>query len=103
MNSFRVRSDGAELAGLRAGSGPPLLLAHPIVFSKAFWAMDVFAQRFDVAAFDQRGHGESSGKVDLDGMAEDIGAVMDHLGWPRAAIGGTSLGAATTLRFALRH
>jgi pimeloyl-ACP methyl ester carboxylesterase len=103
VQSFRVPSGGAELAGLRAGIGPPLLLAHPIVFSKAFWALDTFARSFDVAAFDQRGHGESTGAVDLDGMADDIGAVMDHLGWERAAIGGTSLGAATTLRFALRR
>ena len=103
MQPFRVRTRDADLAGLRAGSGPPLLLAHPIVFSKAFWALDVFAQRFDVAAFDQRGHGDSSGPVDFDGMADDLGAVMDHLGWARAAIGGTSLGAATTLRFALRR
>lgn len=103
LRPFRVRAGGAELAGLRAGSGPPLLLAHPIVFSKAFWALEVFAERFDVAAFDQRGHGDSTGPVSLDAMADDVGAVLDHLGWTRAAIGGTSLGAATTLRFALRH
>lgn len=90
--------------GVRAGKGPPLLLVHPILFSKAFWAIDAFAERFEVAAFDQRGHGESTGEgIDLDGMAEDVGRVLDHLGWERATLGGTSLGAATTLRFALRH
>jgi pimeloyl-ACP methyl ester carboxylesterase len=101
--SFRVASGPASLACVRAGRGSPLLLAHPIVFSKAFWALEVFAERFDVVAFDQRGHGDSTGPVDLGGMAEDLGAVMDHLGWGEAAIGGTSLGAATTLRFALGH
>jgi pimeloyl-ACP methyl ester carboxylesterase len=101
--SFRVRSGAAELAGVRAGKGPPLLLAHPILFSKAYWALPLFAERFEVAAFDQRGHGESTGPVDFDGMVNDIGAVLDHLGWESAAIGGTSLGAATTLGFAVRH
>ena len=103
MESFRIASGPASLACVRSGRGSPLLLAHPIVFSKAFWALDVFAEQFDVAALDQRGHGDSTGPVDLDGMAEDLGAVMDHLGWREAAVGGTSLGAATTLRFALGH
>lgn len=88
---------------MRSGRGAPLLLAHPIVFSKAFWAIQVFAEHFDVVALDQRGHGDSEGPVDLDPMAGDLGAVMDHLGWDRATVGGTSLGAATALRFALGH
>ncbi len=104
MDSFRVRSAGAELACVRAGSGPPLVLAHPLFFSKAFWALEAFAERFDVVAFDQRGHGETEAEeIEPAAMAEDVGAVLDHLGWERAALGGTSLGATTTLLFALRH
>jgi pimeloyl-ACP methyl ester carboxylesterase len=105
LEPFRVRHNGADLAGVRFGQGRPLLLVHPIVFSKAFYvaAADVFGARFSCAAFDQRGHGESQGTVELEGMTEDIGAVLDHLGWEAAILGGTSLGAATTLRYALRH
>ncbi|HLF93697.1 MAG TPA: alpha/beta fold hydrolase [Planctomycetota bacterium] len=100
MERFRA----GDLAGVRAGEGPRLLLAHPIVFSKAFWAVELFAERFEVAAFDQRGHGESTAEgIDLDTMADDLGRVLDHLGWERAVVGGTSLGAATTLRFAMRR
>jgi pimeloyl-ACP methyl ester carboxylesterase len=36
-------------------------------------------------------------------MADDMGAVLDAMKWDKAAIGGTSLGAATTLSFALRQ
>lgn len=104
LHPFRVRLPAGELAGVRAGEGPRLLLAHPIVFSKAYWAIERFAERFDVAAFDQRGHGESTAEgIALDAMADDLGRVMDHLGWDRATVGGTSLGAATSLRFALRR
>lgn len=106
MLPFRVRSGEALLAGLRFGGGPPLLLTHPLVFSKAFTTAgaDVLGARFDVAAIDQRGHGESEGgAIEAAAMADDLGAVLDHLGWARAAIGGTSLGAATSLLFALRH
>jgi pimeloyl-ACP methyl ester carboxylesterase len=106
LEPFRVRAADAELAGVRFGQGPPLLLVHPIVFSKMFFASasDVFGARFSCAAFDQRGHGETTATaLGLDAMADDIGRVLDHLGWERATVGGTSLGAATALRYAMRH
>jgi 3-oxoadipate enol-lactonase len=81
-------------------------LAHPAVFSKAYFAQaaEVLGARFSCAAFDQRGHGGSSGvDLSLGAMAEDLGAVLDHLGWENAIVGGTSLGAATSLAFTLRH
>lgn len=89
----------------RFGSGPPLLLAHPLVFSKRYYlgAQAVFGSRFDTAAMDIRGHGDNDGDVDFDAAADDVAAVMDACGWTTASIGGTSLGAAVTLRFALRH
>ena len=77
MQVLRVRSGDALLAGLRFGSGPPLLLTHPLVFSKAFVAAggDVLGARFDVATFDQRGHGESEGgAIEATAMADDLGA-----------------------------
>lgn len=103
LESFRIRGEGSDLAGVRFGKGPPLLLVHPVLFSKRFFAAaaDVYGSAFSCAAFDQRGHGDSTGEVDLDGMAADVGAVLDHLGWDRAVVGGTSLGAATALRFAM--
>jgi pimeloyl-ACP methyl ester carboxylesterase len=91
---------------VRFGRGPELLLAHPALFSKSYYAAaaEVLGARFSCAAFDQRGHGGSSGRdLTLSAMAEDLGAVLDHLGWKTAIVGGTSLGAATSLAFALRH
>lgn len=100
---LRVRSGDADLAVARFGAGPPLLWAHPIVFSKAY-VPEVLGSRFDVAAPDQRGHGETEGgTLEAAAMADDLGAILDRLGWARASIGGTSLGAATALLFALRH
>jgi pimeloyl-ACP methyl ester carboxylesterase len=103
---FRVASAGADLACVRFGEGPPLLLAHPIVFSKAFFlaAAETWGARFSCVAFDQRGHGETTATtISPEAMADDVGAVLDAMKWDRAAIGGTSLGAATTLLFALRR
>lgn len=106
MERFTVRAGGVEIAAVRFGQGTPLLLAHPLLFSKAYYtaAAGVFGARFECVAFDQRGHGDTiGGSPDPIGMAGDIDAVLDHVGWARAAVGGTSLGALTTLLFAMRH
>jgi pimeloyl-ACP methyl ester carboxylesterase len=106
MEAFRVRSGDADLAAVKFGAGRRVLLAHPLVFSKAYVAggVDVLGPRAEVAALDLRGHGETeAATLSLDAMADDLGAVLDALGWPSAAVGGTSLGAAAALRFALRH
>jgi 3-oxoadipate enol-lactonase len=106
ITPFRVpSSSGADLACVRFGEGPPLLLAHPLIFSKAYFAAaaDVLGARHSCVAYDQRGHGETvASTVSPAAMADDVGAVLDAMKWDKAAIGGTSLGAASTLLFALR-
>jgi len=106
ITPFRVATPGADLACARFGEGPPLLLAHPAVFSKAYFtaAADVLGARFSCVAFDQRGHGDTSAQTISPAlMTDDIGAVLDAMKWDKAALGGTSLGAATTLLYALRN
>jgi pimeloyl-ACP methyl ester carboxylesterase len=105
VERFTVSGPGFEIACARFGQGTPLLLAHPVVFSKAYFAQaaEAWGARFECVALDQRGHGETEGAVEPEAMVEDVGRVLDHLGWERSAMGGTSLGAATTLAFALRH
>jgi len=106
ITPFRVASKGADLACVKFGEGPPLLLAHPVLFSKAFYASaaDVFGAKFTCVAFDQRCHGETtSSLITPADLAADVGAVMDHMKWDKATIGGTSLGAATTLLYALAN
>ncbi|HEV3028613.1 MAG TPA: alpha/beta hydrolase [Planctomycetota bacterium] len=106
ITSFRVASRNADLACVRFGEGPPLLLAHPVLFSKAFYvaAADVWGGRFSCVAYDQRCHGETtSSMLTPADLAADIGAILDHLKWDKATIGGTSFGAASTLLFALSN
>ncbi|HZE96671.1 MAG TPA: alpha/beta hydrolase [Planctomycetota bacterium] len=106
ITPFRVQSKGADLACVKFGEGPPLLLAHPILFSKAFYASaaDVFGARFSCVAFDQRCHGDTTSSLFTPAaLAEDIGAILDAMKWDKAAIGGTSFGAATTLLYALSN
>jgi pimeloyl-ACP methyl ester carboxylesterase len=108
---FRVPSgpDGVELAGVRFGAGPPLVLLHALGFSKRYWAhaADVLGAHFTCVAFDQRGHGETAlpegAPITPEACAQDVRQVLDYLGIPRAAVGGTSLGALSALLFALRE
>jgi pimeloyl-ACP methyl ester carboxylesterase len=106
ITPFRVpSSSGADLACVRFGEGPPLLLAHPLVFSKAYFAAaaDVFGARYSCVAYDQRGHGDTTAQtISPAAMADDIAAILDAMKWDKAVIGGTSLGAASALLFALR-
>jgi pimeloyl-ACP methyl ester carboxylesterase len=54
---------------------------------------------------DLRGSGRSihGGELSWDRLADDVAALLDHLGLERAIVGGTSMGSAVALRFALRH
>lgn len=91
-----------------AGEGAPLLLLHGLGSSSADWALQgpVFAQRYHVIAVDLRGHGRSpSGplRYRVEQLAEDMAALLAHLGQPPAHVVGLSLGAATALPLAARH
>jgi pimeloyl-ACP methyl ester carboxylesterase len=54
---------------------------------------------------DLRGSGRSihAGPLSWDRLADDLVALLERLGIERAVVGGTSMGSAVALRFALRH
>lgn len=86
--SWTVNSnDGSPIAGYElGGSGDVVLIAHATGLCGAMYRLlaDRLTEDFRVVAFDFRGHGDSSGGLDLDydweRMAEDVAAVVDHLG-----------------------
>lgn len=106
----RVRSGDLDLVVETSGDGPPLVFAHGLSGHRGriFPELAPLADRFRIVTYDQRGHGESAPVTvpaiyDARNMAEDLTAVMDALGIQRAILGGQSMGAATTLLFALAH
>lgn len=107
--TLRVPSDGLELAVETFGSGPWLVFAHGLTGSRhgTRRQLAALAPRYRIAIYDQRGHCDSTpvtdpALYDLERMAGDLAAVLDALGIEQAIVGGESMGAATTLRFALR-
>ncbi|HEY9011194.1 MAG TPA: alpha/beta hydrolase [Devosia sp.] len=104
----KVPVGGAELYYEIHGDGPPLVLLHGGVLpSQTFGApLATMARTHRVIAIHMRGHGLST---DADTpwsdelMADDVAAVLSHLGIGRARVMGYSLGAAVALQLAIRH
>ena len=108
---FEVERDGVTIAGETAGSGPDVVLLHGLTATRRYVVMGSKAlprAGYRVTTFDARGHGESSPagspeEYEYRDLVADLEAVLDHLGADRAAIGGASRGAHTTMAFALAY
>ena len=103
-----------ELACLDEGQGEPIVLVHGFGSSKQVnwvqlsWLTTLKGAGRRVIAFDNRGHGQSTKLFDpaeyhTTKMAEDVRALLDHLGVPRADVMGYSMGARIAAFLALAH
>jgi pimeloyl-ACP methyl ester carboxylesterase len=103
-----------ELACLDEGQGEPIVLVHGFGSSKEVnwvqpgWLTTLKGAGRRVIALDNRGHGQSTKLYDpaeyhTTKMAEDVRALLDHLGVPRADVMGYSMGARITAFLALAH
>lgn len=106
----RIPSDGLELAAETFGEGEPIIFAHGLTGNRHFSRRQFspLADRYRIVIYDQRGHCDSTPIIDpalydLPRMAEDLRAVMDYFQVVQAIVGGESMGAATTLAFALKY
>jgi pimeloyl-ACP methyl ester carboxylesterase len=108
---FEVERGGVTIAGETAGEGPDVVLLHGLTATRRYVVMGSKAlprAGYRVTTFDARGHGESSPaaspeEYEYRDLVADLEAVLDHLGAGRAAIGGASMGAHTTMAFALAY
>lgn len=106
--SYRGR-DGWPLFAVAVGTGPLVVLLHgggPDHRSLVPLARRL-ADRYTVALPDVRGYGRSScpdpARHTWRRYADDVAALLDHLGAKRAVVGGTGLGSSITLRTCLDH
>ncbi len=113
MNSS-FQNGTVEIAFLDEGEGEPIVLVHGFASSKEVnwvqpgWVATLTKSGRRVIALDNRGHGQSAKLYDpaeyhTSRMAEDVRALMDHLGINRADVMGYSMGARIAAFLARDH
>jgi pimeloyl-ACP methyl ester carboxylesterase len=86
---------------------PKLVFLHGVMGYASNWrkVIAAFAPRYQVLAFDQRGHGKSfhpqTGYSPQD-YAHDLQLILDELGWQQIFLVGHSMGGRNALAFALQ-
>ncbi|MEV3860967.1 alpha/beta fold hydrolase [Streptomyces sp. NPDC050095] len=109
MNQLTV--DGAVLRydDFGPADGTAVVLVHGHPFNRTLWrpqAEALAGAGYRVLTPDLRGYGESEvtpGRVLLARFADDVAALLDHVGVERAVVGGVSMGGQIAMEFHLRH
>ncbi len=110
----RFRHDGVEIAFLDEGAGEPIALIHGFASNAATnwlnpgWIDTLTKAGRRAIALDNRGHGASTNLYEPAAyhsslMAEDVRALLDHLGLASADVMGYSMGARIAAFLALAH
>jgi pimeloyl-ACP methyl ester carboxylesterase len=96
---------GARLRYRVEGAGPALVLVHGWALDLELWdpVVAALSDRYAVVRLDRRGFGASEGVPDVGSDADDLLALLDHLGFSRASWVGMSQGARGVLRLAVCH
>ncbi|MCB0962522.1 MAG: alpha/beta fold hydrolase [Acidimicrobiales bacterium] len=109
MPSVEV-ADGARIAYALDGrrDGEPLLMVHGLGADTRGWIMQkrALGRRYRLVMVDNRGVGRSSrpdGPYDLEVMAADAVAALDHAGYGSAHVVGASMGGIISQILAVRH
>src|SRR5499433_3330479 len=110
----KFSAGSVELAYIDEGVGEPIVLVHGFASNKEVnwvhpgWVTMLTRAGRRVIALDNRGHGASSKLYDPSAyhsaaMAEDVRALLDHLGIGRADVMGYSMGARITAFLTVNH
>jgi pimeloyl-ACP methyl ester carboxylesterase len=107
---FAKTKDGVKLYYEETGQGVPVVFVHEFAADHRSWELQMrhFGQRYRCVTYGARGYPpsdvpESPESYSQDIAADDILAVMDHLGIDKAHIVGLSMGGFATLHFGFRH
>jgi pimeloyl-ACP methyl ester carboxylesterase len=90
------------------GAGRPLIVLHGGLGSTEMFMPDIpaLAERYQVIAVDLQGHGRTADidrPIDIRLMADDIAALIDHLGLDKPHLVGYSLGGGVAMQTAVKY
>ena len=90
------------------GTGPGLIFVHGLGGSHLSWWQQIpfFSQRYSCVTFSQRGFGSSTtsmNTIETSVFADDLAALIDHLGMNDVRLVAQSMGGWTCLEYALRQ
>jgi 2-hydroxymuconate-semialdehyde hydrolase len=94
----KIRTFAGDIAYLRIGQGPPLVLLHGIPSSSYLWrdVIEPLSATFEVLAPDLLGYGDSDKRMDVDlsiaAQARYVVAFMETIGVHQAAVAGHDIG-----------
>ena len=96
------------LRGEQAGDGPPVVLLHGLSATRrnvVQGSRALVKRGYRLISYDARGHGASSRapRYEYSDLVADLEAVLEQLEIERAALVGSSMGAATAMAFTLEH
>lgn len=107
---YATAEDGVRLYYEETGSGSLVIFVHEFAGDYRSWEAQLrhFGRRHRCVAFNARGYPPSDVPEDVASYsqaraADDIRAVLDHLGAGNAHVVGLSMGGFATLHFGLRH
>ncbi len=102
--------DGVTLHYEETGTGTPIVFVHEFAGDARSWEPQLrhFGQRYRAIAYNARGYPPSAVPETVEAYsqnraADDIAAILSHLGLPSAHIVGLSMGGFATLHFGFRH
>ncbi|MFI5488428.1 alpha/beta fold hydrolase [Micromonospora echinaurantiaca] len=100
--------NGVHLYYETHGTGRPMILLHGGLGSGEMFGpiLPTLAEHHQVVAVDLQGHGRTADidrPLDVTLMADDVAALIDHLGLDKPDVVGFSLGGGVALQVAIRH
>jgi 3-oxoadipate enol-lactonase len=96
------------LRGETVGEGPPVVLLHGLSATRrnvVQGSRALVKRGYTLISYDARGHGASDAapRYEYEDLVGDLTRVLDELELDRAALVGSSMGAATAMAFTLEH
>ncbi len=100
--------NGIRIAYSDVGAGSPIVFVHGFPLNRTMWRpqVEALSSGHRVVTIDLRGHGESDAplwRYRVEEFADDVAAVLDHLGLAQVVLAGLSMGGYVAFAFARRH